>query len=417
MGLFGNNYVCALDIGSSKLVACVARFKREELSSIAFASVPSKGMRAGVIVDSIDLINSITALMKDLRAKTGISVKYVYTTISGRDVLVKHSRAIIPLAERGNKVITVSDIRRVNEQACVLGSSLDDEIIQMIPVSYTIDTKSNITNPLGLYSHRLEAEVLLICAKVSGIQGLTRIVNQAGCEIRELFFSGFVSSKIIAHSSAREGVAVFCDVGSDITEVVISDSNGLRHVEILPMGGNDITLELSNELKVPLDLAEELKRSYGSIGNSEHIGEDKEILIKKTALYKPIKQRLVAEIVTRKAHAMCARIKEAVEKKVPLYEIVNFTAAGRSMILEGFIEALEATLGFPVKIARPADEFMPRGGPILSGQTYLTYLSVLGILNEVIKGSRDPYAPEAEPVQNPLVKAVHRFREVYQEYF
>jgi len=174
-----SSYICAVDIGSSKIAAVVAETKGKHFSNIYFESIPSKGVKRGVIVDSIELMGCVGKALKNLKAKSGINIKYVYANISGQDITTKHSRAIIPLAERGNKVITLYDIRRVNEQARILGSSLEEEIIHQIPFGYSIDSAENVVNPLGLYSHRLESDLYLICAKLSSIQSLGRVINQA----------------------------------------------------------------------------------------------------------------------------------------------------------------------------------------------------------------------------------------------
>ncbi len=170
-----SNYISALDIGSSKIAACVAKVKKGSITGIFFDSIPSKGVSRGVIVDAIALVGSIGKLLKNLKVKSGINIKFIYTNISGSDIVTKHSRAIIPLAERGNKVITLSDIQRVNEQARVLGSSLEEEIIHLIPSSYTIDSKNNVANPIGLYSHRLEVDLYLVCTKPSTCNKSVRI--------------------------------------------------------------------------------------------------------------------------------------------------------------------------------------------------------------------------------------------------
>ena len=127
-----NNYICALDIGSSKIAAAVAEIKRKRISNIFFDSIPSKGVKCGIIVDSIDLVSSISKLMKNLKVKSGIKIKFLYANISGQDIVTKHSQAIVPLAERGNKVITRQDLQRVNEQARILGSGLEEEIIHLM---------------------------------------------------------------------------------------------------------------------------------------------------------------------------------------------------------------------------------------------------------------------------------------------
>jgi cell division protein FtsA len=415
-----NSYICALDIGSNKIAAALAQFKRKRLSNIFFDSVPSKGVRQGIIVDSIELVGSIGRLMKNLKAKSGINVKFLYTNISGQDIVTRHSRAIMPLAERGNKVIAASDIQSINEQARILGSSLEDEIIHRIPYSYAIDSKNNVINPLGLYSHKLEVDLYLVCGKLSSIQTLSRVINQSGYEIKELFFSGLATSKAVFDKGLKEGLNLFCDIGSDITELLLFRDGVLSDIDILPIGGNDLTKQLSEALKIPFDLAEDIKRSHGILGDPAQIGEDKEILVKKSNLYKPIKQRLVSEIITSSAKSVCSRIKEAVEKKVSSYEVSNFVIVGRTILLEGFIETLENALSVPVKVGRVRNpeilSLLKKEGS-LPGQQYLTYLTALGIISEVLEEKPLEILPIHQPAKNLIFKVVNRFKELYQEYF
>jgi len=415
-----NSYICALDIGSNKIAAALAQFKRKRLSNIFFDSVPSKGVRGGIIVDSIELVGSIGRLMKNLRAKSGINVKFLYTNISGQDIVTRHSRAIMPLAERGNKVIAASDIQSINEQARILGSSLEEEIIHRIPYSYAIDSKNNVINPLGLYSHKLEVDLYLVCGKLSSIQTLSRVINQSGYEIKELFFSGLATSKAVFDKGLKEGLNLFCDIGSDITELLLFRDGVLSDIDILPIGGNDLTKQLSEALKIPFELAEDIKRSHGILGDPAQIGEDKEILVKKSNLYKPIKQRLVSEIITSSAKSVCSRIKEAVEKKVSSYEVSNFVIVGRAILLEGFIEMLENTLSVAVKVGRVSNpeilSLLKKEGS-LPGQQYLTYLTALGIISEVLEEKPLGTLSIHQPAKNLILKVVNRFKELYQEYF
>ena len=416
-----NNYICTLDIGSSKIAACVAQIKRKRIANIFFESLPSKGVKKGIIVDSIDLVNTISRLLKNLKAKSGIKIKLIYINISGEDIVTKHSRAILPLAERGNKVITLLDIERVKEQARVLGSSLEEEIIHRIPSSYSIDSKSNIANPVGLYSHRLEVDLYLVCAKLSSVQALSRVINQAGYEIKDLFLSGLATSKAVLSKEFNEGLNLFCDIGSDTTELLFFKDGSLSDIEVLSIGGNNLTIALQEEFKIPFELAEDIKRSYGIIGDPAQIKEDKEILVKKSNLYKPIKQRMVSEIITSQAKSICFKIKDAVQEKVSCYEVNNFVLSGRTVLLEGFIESLENCISIPVKLGRIANPEIPASVKEyneLSGHKYLMFLTCLGMLCEALKDSKATGILSAQqPAKNLIIKAVNRFKEVYQEYF
>jgi cell division protein FtsA len=416
-----SSYICGLDIGSSKISACLLEIKGKRLSNIFFETAPSKGVKSGVIVDSIELVNAVSKLMKSLKARSGINVKYVYTNISGQDIVTKTSRAIVPLAERGNKVITQTDVDHVNDQARILGSTLEEEIIQIIPLSYTIDSKSNCLNPLGLYSHRLEVDLYLVCGRLSSIQSLARVVHQSGYDIKDVLFSGYATSRAVFGPEFKSGISFFCDIGSDITEILMFKDGVLQDVEILPIGGDNMTAELSETLKIPFELAEDIKRSHGIIGDSGQIGEAKEILVKKSDLYKPIKQRLVAEVITKSARDICARIKEIVDGKGPLYEVKNFVIVGRALLLEGFIEALENTLSIPVRLGRINDSeilTLVKENDTVSGQKYLNYLTAIGMVCEGLIRHRPPaMVPIHQPAKSIVNKAVNRFKEVYQEYF
>jgi cell division ATPase FtsA len=46
-----SNYICALDIGSSKVAAVVAEIKRKRITNMFFETILSKGIKRGVIVD------------------------------------------------------------------------------------------------------------------------------------------------------------------------------------------------------------------------------------------------------------------------------------------------------------------------------------------------------------------------------
>jgi len=302
----------------------------------------------------------------------------------------------------------------------LLGSSLEEDIIHALPSSYTIDSKSNIINPLGLYSHRLEANLYLVCARLSSIQGLSRVINQSGYEIKDLFLSGLATTEVVLNKELKRGLNLFCDIGNDITELLVFKDGILNDIEILPAGGDYLTTQFQEELKIPFDLAEDIKRSYGIAADSIQLEEDKEILVKRDDMYKPIKQRLVLEIATSSAKLICSDIKKAIEKKVALHAVNNFIIAGRTVLLEGLIETLENILSIPVKLGRITNPDIPssvKENNLLAGHKYLTYLTALGMICLALREKTVGTGPAQLPTKNPILKAVNRFKEVYQEYF
>jgi cell division protein FtsA len=418
--MLNNSYICAIDIGSNKISAALAGIRKNKISNIFFDCFASRGVKEGVIVDATELVICLTKILKSLKTKSGFKIKFIHTNFSGKDISTKHSHAIIPLVERGNKVITSTDIATANEQARILGSSLDDEIIHVIPSSYSIDSKSNVINPVGLYSHRLEVDLYLVCARLASLQSLSRVISQAGYEIRSLSFSGLATSKAVFGLEEKRGISVFCDCGSDVTELLIFKDGLLQSIQVLSLGGNSMTQQLSEGLKINFELAEEIKRSYGIIGDINNIQEDKEILVKKDEFYKPIKQRDVAAMVTNSSRLICTQIKDVVEPKVVLHEIDHFIMVGKTLLTDGFIEMMESVIGMPVSMGRinnPEIVHLVKENSDLSGQKYLTYLTCLGMICEDLENKTVGNLALVKPAKNLLIKTINRFKEVYQEYF
>lgn len=413
------NYICGVDIGSSKVAAAVAEIKNKRIVRIFFELVPLYCVKKGVITDSIELVGALSRVIKNLKAKSGLPVKHIYTNFSGENLVARHSRAVIPLAERGNKVITLSDMQRVNEHARILGSNLDEEIIHAIPISYAIDAKNNIVNPVGLYSHRLEADVYLLASKVAHLQSLSRIANQAGCEIKNAFFSGAACAKAL-FAAKTSGTDIVCDIGGDMTELMLYKDGLLRQVLILPVGAANLTYALQKSLNIPFDLAEEIKITHGRVGEADQISEDKEVLIKKNTAYKPIKQKLIVEIMSSEAQALFGHIKEGIAKPGFCDEGRNFIAAGRSILLEGFLESMENSLGSAIKVGRVNNpDIRPQidREESASGHKYLSFLTSLGIIAEAFSLQYQLRHAAPKPARNIVFRTINRVKEVYQEYF
>jgi cell division protein FtsA len=413
-------YICGLDIGTSKIAACVAKIKKGKVTDVFFESQESRGIKKGSVVDSIELVECVGKVLKALKAKSGINIKTVHTNIAGQDISAKHSRAIIPLAERGNKVISSADIEKVVQQAFILGSTIEDEVIHQVPYSFTVDNKTEIANPLGLYGHKLEVDLYLVCARLSSVQTISYAVHQAGYDVKEIFLSGLATGEVVFDQELKKGINVLCDIGSDITEIILFKDGTLREIKILAAGGSDLTRALQEGLNIPFELAKDIKLSSGTVEEPQPQDENNQILVKKDNEYQSIGKKQVTDILNVRTKSMCLYLKDNVEKSVALNEINHFVLTGRTILQEGFLEMLEANTGIPVEFARIRDpQIAPvvNNNPALSGRKYLTYATALGL---VCKELYD-YSPKSSIVhnssRNPLIKAVNKLKEVYLEYF
>ena len=114
---------------------------------------------------------------------------------------------------------------------------------------------------------------------------------------------------VLTDTDKRAG-CVLVDFGYDTTTVSIYKNKILRNLTVIPIGGNNITLDLANVLKLELADAERLKVLYGCAFNNP--SKDKDYMEEKISfpeLGKEIDRPLFDDIVV-------ARVEEIVENVV-----------------------------------------------------------------------------------------------------
>ncbi|MCM8779622.1 MAG: hypothetical protein NC914_00490, partial [Candidatus Omnitrophica bacterium] len=366
-----NNFICAVDFGSSKLSGVVGVFNREgKIIDLIMESVASKGVRAGRLADFSQTSNSLENLLKNLQKSSGLKIKEFYASISGNEVTHRHSRAIMPLAERGNRMITDFDIQRLKDQARLLGTNLQEEIIHEIPFGYIVDADNYCRDPRQLYAHRLEIDLLLIYAKLSYIQSIARMAHQIGYYLKKVFYPGFINAQFSTGDGQRTGIDIFCDIGADITDLVMFKDGILQDIVVIAQGADNITRGIAQELNISFELADEIKRSFSIVGDFQDLAEDKEIMVKNANIYTPIKQREVCRIATAEVTTLSSAVKQAIDKMSRLEPINCLYIAGRCVIQEGFLEKFEEIIGVTSRIIRIPSRYF------LNNQIYNKLISV-----------------------------------------
>ena len=262
-----------------------------------------------------------------------------------------------------------------------------------------------------------------VCCAAAANRASRSIVIIDHYEIKHLFLSGLATSKIILKEEVlKNGLFVLCDIGADLSEITIFKDAVLQHVETLPLGGNDLTQELARVLKIPFELAEEIKRSYAYIIDPAAIKDDKEVIIKKADYYKVISQRKICEVITAKTKSICQSIKEKVQGQLPPDKVTvdKIFVSGRAVLIDGFLEMIEETLAVPTKLAAGKEfsfDWRKKAEITSSPAKLLNYATALGLLTEAMELEKKNKIFSTLHSKNLILRIVNHARDLFQEYF
>ncbi len=344
-----------LDIGTTKIAAIIGR--RDENNKMTIMGVghsPSTGLRRGVVIDIKKTVESIKTAVKQAELFAGHEVNAVYAGIAGDHIRSINSKGVIAVSAKDN-IITEDDVERVINAAQAIALPMDREILHTLPQEFIIDNQEGIKTPVGMAGVRLEAEVHIITAAAASAQNIVNCIREAGYDVADIVLEPYASSLSVLHKDEKElGVAII-DIGGGTTDIAMFYDGSIRHTSVIGIGGEHVTSDLAQGLRISNEQAEAIKKEHG-IAMQSLLEEDEIINVPGLAGRRPrdISRGVLAAIIQ-------PRMEELFALTMREMEVSNFfdsmgagvVLTGGASLLEGTLDLAEEIMGMPVKLGIP----------------------------------------------------------------
>ena len=258
------NIIAGLDIGSSKISVVVANTLQgssQKIGVIGVGHAPAEGLRAGVVVDINQTAEAIRKAISNAELMAGVKIDSVCVGISGEHVIGQTSHGVVSVA---NTEISQDDVDRAMIAAKAISIPADREILHVIQQNFVVDAQSRIREPIGMSGARLEAYAYIITGGTTAIQNLLNSIEKAGVPIVEtLVAAPLAATQATISKDEREVGIALVDIGDGTTEIIVYKEDSIEHTAVIPVGGQHVTNDIAQYLKVTLPEAEELKLHRG----------------------------------------------------------------------------------------------------------------------------------------------------------
>jgi cell division protein FtsA len=254
--------VVGLDIGTTKICCVVGEVYDEGVEIVGVGTVPSLGLKKGVVVNIESTVNSIRRAVQLAEESAGYDLRsqYVYVGIAGNHIKGFNSPGIVAV---NNREIKQADIDEVIAAARTVKISENQRIIHVMPQEYMVDDHTGIQNPLGMTGVRLVTNVHIVTADIGAVHNLVTCCEKAGLHVAELVLESIASAcSVLSRDEMELGVALI-DIGGGTTDLAVFCDGTIRHTCEIGLGGHNLTNDLSVGLRTPLQEAERLKEDFG----------------------------------------------------------------------------------------------------------------------------------------------------------
>lgn len=257
--------ITAIDVGTTKVCTTIAEVNDEGPIRVAGVGItPSKGLHKGLVVNITEARESIRESVKKAEYASGYRVESAYVGVTGRHVTSLNNRGVVAITHN-DRLVRPPDLRRVLTSAQSLKVANDRKLLHVIPRSYSVDGQPGVKNPVGMHGFRLDVETHVITAAVTSVQNLVKCIRGVGIDIDDLVLEPLASSEAVLTADEKNVGIILADIGGGTTDIAVFKDGSIWHTAILPVAGYQLTRDVAIGLGLPFDVAEEMKKRYGSV--------------------------------------------------------------------------------------------------------------------------------------------------------
>ncbi len=255
-------YVTAIDLGSSKIVGVLAKRTSGKGIEIVAEHMVNSGncIKRGAIYNFSEATALVKQVIASLELKSGENLKRINVNISGQSLRSRLNDEI-EIHLENNESVSEEDIKSIEEEIKEQVVA-DYEVIYNTKPSFFVDG-NQVANPVGVVGLLLQAEYLQMIARPSLKKNIIKCFPEEEIEVSYLIGPMVSAETLISENEKKIGVAVV-DFGAGSTSLCIYKNSELVHLAVIPFGGNNITNDLC-ALNIRNDEAESLKRRIGCI--------------------------------------------------------------------------------------------------------------------------------------------------------
>jgi cell division protein FtsA len=347
--------ILAIDIGSTKICAIIAQINNDNSISITGAgTTKAQGLKKGSITNIELASRSIRTAVNDAKRVSGSEVSSAIVSISGAYTKSVNSNGIVNIQ---SKEVSFKEIERVMH-ASLYNASIPNEfeVLHALPYNFKVDDQDFIEDPLGMNASRLEVETHIITTQKSNLNNLRKAVRGAGVEVDNIVLNSYASAIATINEDEKElGIAVI-DMGGNTSNIAIFSGNSIRYNEFLGVGSNHVTSDLSMALHTPLNIADNVKLTYGSLLTPSNDLIELPIIGDEHSTHE-VSLEVVHNVIFARVEETLMILAQFIEKSGLKDQLgAGIVLTGGFSKMEGIRDLAIATFGsVPVRLARPIE--------------------------------------------------------------
>jgi len=416
-----DEYVAAIDLGTTKVVALVGKkTKSGKLHILSHSKTPSKGIKRGVVLNIEETVAAIQETIEEVQLQSGIIFNEVFVGIAGQHIKSIRNRGYINRDSVDNEIVK-EDIQALVRDMYKIPLEAGEEIIHVIPQTFIVDNEVGVKNPVGMSGRRLEANFHIVIGQVASAKNIEKCITRVGLKVEELILEPLASAAAVLTEDEMEAGVALVDIGGGTTDLAVYYDGVVRHTAVIPFGGNVITNDIKEGCSILHRQAEALKMQYGS-ALGDLAPEDKIVSIPGISGRDPkeISFKKLANIIQSRMEEIIDAVSFEIESSGVADKLsAGIVITGGGSLLRHLPQLINFKTGMDVRIGQPNEHLTVDSGEEINHPLYSTAVGLVlkgfDYYQENPRFTTQVVEEEVEEVKSEQVKVESKKRAVETE--
>lgn len=238
------------------------------------------GFQNGLVSNLEKASQTIENVISDLLAETdGQSILQrkaisVYVVL-GNAKVKSYTYSSSKYFQAARRNVSSHDIQEVIDQTrSVATLPLSEFILQVIPVSFTVNDLNGVVDPIGLEAERLGVTLKIFTMEFESFRNILKVFELAEIDVKGYFPRTLTASQAILTKQEKHDGALLIDIGDEATFLTYWRKGELVHSHLINIGTIYLAQQISKEWQIELDDADKVLRSYGSMSQIIDFGDE-----------------------------------------------------------------------------------------------------------------------------------------------
>ncbi|MDR3297015.1 MAG: cell division protein FtsA [Prevotellaceae bacterium] len=266
------NYVMAVDIGSTKIAAFLGRVADRQIVVEEHHAVPSQGVLRGEVANVEDTVMSIKQCLGGLRGKLdarglNVNVTEVVVGIAGRHIECR-KETLSKFRQRHKSPVSARELAEMKGDVKKIPLKAGAKILDVFERGITIDGEQQ-SQPVGCVGAMLAVSYLVVTGEIGAIKRIEDCVGRCELNINKLMLEPVASANaVLTRDETKQGVALL-DIGGGTSDLIIYHDDRVCDLAVITCGGVLITKDIMHTCGLTYAQAEQLKCDHGACLASE----------------------------------------------------------------------------------------------------------------------------------------------------